>query len=105
MGRRTGADCGVLRRRGEWASIQLILRASQGVPSVRVTAEGLPEPQVRWAEFVTVENRSSKQAVGRDATIADPLLPVGQHDLTAGHNQPVWVTFKVPADEKPCNGQ
>ncbi|HUS80185.1 MAG TPA: glycoside hydrolase domain-containing protein, partial [Armatimonadota bacterium] len=87
--------------RNEWASVQLILRSGRDLPAVSVAAEGLLDAVVRWAEFVQVQNRSSQQAVGRDCVIADPLLPAPEHSLVAGHNQPVWITFKVPLDAEP----
>lgn len=82
--------------RGEWVSVQLILRAETDLAQVAVRAEGLPAPLVRWARFVQVHRRSSPQAVAANAVIADPLMPADECDLRAGHNQPVWVTWRVP---------
>ena len=94
-------------------SIQLAVRAGEAVPALTVEAPPLrgpgapiPSIQVRWVEYVTVNSNSTgtpdeelvRKAPGQ---FPDALLEEFPIALAAGQTRSIWLTVRVPADQKP----
>lgn len=94
-------------------SIQLAVRATEATPDLTVEAPPLRGPgspiaaiQVRWVEYVNVNSNSTgtpeeelvRKAPGR---FPDALLEEFPISLQAGETRSVWLTVRVPADQKP----
>ena len=94
-------------------SVQLALRSAAATPDVTVEAPPLRGPgaaissiQVRWVEYVNVNSNSTgtpeeelvRKAPGR---FPDALLEEFPIPLRAGETRSIWLTVRVPADQKP----
>jgi hypothetical protein len=94
-------------------AVQVALRAGQTTPGVTVEAPPLRGPgapissiQVRWVEYVNVDSNSTRtpeeelvrKAPGR---FPDALLEEFPITLQAGETRSIWLTVRVPADQRP----
>ena len=94
-------------------SIQLAVRAAEALPGFAVEAPPLRGPgapisslQVRWVQYVNVNSNSTgtpDEELVRKAPgmFPDPLLEEFPLTLEAGRTRSIWVTVRVPADQKP----
>ena len=100
--------------RGEYASLQIVVRADVGIEGLRAEVGPLTmrlgkatlEPRApRFVGYVPVDRPtqtpSKDQLREPPADYPDPLLEVDQIDVGAGEAQPIWVTVPVPVDAKP----
>lgn len=100
---REGSSLELLVPRNSRTSAQLTLTALDGTRDLRVaigaltTATGTRLPgssaQVRFPEYIP-----DLEAGG---VVADPLREVASVDVARGHNLPIWITVRVPAEAPP----
>ncbi|GAB3818577.1 hypothetical protein GCM10028820_21160 [Tessaracoccus terricola] len=77
-------------------SAQLVVSSGPALTDLTATVSALTGAggtltdavEVRYAQFIPDENTGGR--------VADPLLDVAAVDVAAGHNQPVWLTVRVP---------
>ncbi|MBM4155018.1 MAG: DUF4091 domain-containing protein [Lentisphaerae bacterium] len=112
--------------RGEREALQIAVRGPRAVAGVRVEApaprgrwgRSLPAPEIGVVGYVPVDHVTSyyqsdspawhrkfptRQGAsdGWPGWWPDPILPRDGFDLAANETQPVWLTFRVPADARP----
>ncbi|MCX7009028.1 MAG: DUF4091 domain-containing protein, partial [Kiritimatiellaeota bacterium] len=111
--------------RGEREPLQVALRSPRAIAGMRVSADAprgswgkkLGAPEIGVVGYVPVDHASNyfqtdspawhrKFPVSAGACDGwsdfwpDPILPKDSFDLAANQTQPVWLTFRVPADAK-----
>ena len=99
--------------RGGSFSVQVAVRAAESTPQFAVEAPPLRGPgapvsaiQVRWVQFVKVNANSTgtpDEELVRKAPglFPDPLLEEFPITLEKDQTRPIWITVRVPADQKP----
>lgn len=112
----------------EYEPMQVALRSRQTQAGVKVVVDALkhasgvtlPAPQVSVVGYVPIDTRTNyyrSEARAWERRIPgwggssdgwpgwwpDPLIPTDTFDLPAHTTQPVWLTFKVPANQAPGN--
>jgi len=112
--------------RNEYEPLQLALRSDKSLGQVRLVASApvgpggktLPAPEVSVVGYVPIDHaggyygskledwqrRMPSGSGGSDGFAGmwpDPLLPDRAFDIAANETQPVWVTFRAPADATP----
>jgi hypothetical protein len=109
-----GAEVAVSACRNEYASGQFVVRAAQSLKSVQVSLSPLRndaggtgvEARARFVGYVPVASNTPDTPEDEFWCVApclvpDPLLLDDSVAVPAGENQPVWLTFFVPAEASP----
>lgn len=112
--------------RGEREPLQVALRSTRSITGVAVTASALrgpwgrrlAAPEIGVVGYVPIDHETSYYqsdspawhrktpkwrgtSDGWTGWWPDPILPRSTFDLAAGETQPVWLTFRIPADARP----
>lgn len=111
--------------KNEREPMQLAIRSSKNMeiqikcaPPKHTSGTELPQPEIGIVDYIPIDyvsgyyqdnssewiRKKPSHPGGSDGWTGywpDPILPVNQFTLRPNQTQPVWLTFKVPADAKP----
>ncbi len=94
--------------RNEVISAQVVVWCKEPMEKVACRAgtlklgagQPIPAPRVRWVGYVPV-GTDWKQISGPFKPFPDPLMENAPEKIEPGMAQPIWLTYKIPADSAP----
>jgi hypothetical protein len=83
-----------------WCKEPMEKLACRASPLKLAAGQPIPAPRVRWVGYVPV-GMDYKGTGNPKKPFPDPLLETAPGTIEAGTPQPIWLTYKIPADTAP----
>ena len=98
--------------RGEYATLQFVIRSSFPVKSLSVDIKAakfgnsqLAESKYAFVGYANVDRGMQEppknNLISLTGYFPDPLIPEKEMDVESGQAQPVWITVRIPKDSEP----